>query len=224
VHAPFARHWLCTPDGSVVFIAPSNARWCAPGILSRRSTHEEPEAVRQPSTTLVAVFEDRFAAEEAVDELAHSGFRSEQIGYAIRGQDAVAGGMITDAEGAKDAHGAIAGIATGAGVGAALGAASALLVPGIGPVLASGVLAMALGGAFAGSAIGGIYGALTGLEISEQEARFYTREFQSGRAIVAVRAGQRICDAAVILRRYGGYDLQDRPVSPVSSGRSPGEL
>ena len=166
-------------------------------------------------TTLVGVFEDRLAAERAVDELEQSGFSADQVGFAIRGADVAAGGMITDEEGAKDARGAVAGAATGAGVGAVLGAAAALLIPGVGPVIAGGVLAMAFGGAIAGTAIGGIFGAMTGLGVSEDEARLYQREFEQGKALVAVKAGPRAADAAQILRRHGGHDLQNRPAGEV---------
>ena len=164
-------------------------------------------------TTLVAAFADRLEAERAVDELEQAGFAADDLGYAIRGSDAVQGGMITDTQGAKDRKGAMTGMATGAGLGAVLGAAAALLIPGVGPVVAGGVLAMAFGGAVAGTAVGGIFGAMTGLGISEDEARFYEREFQSGRAIVTVKAGPRASDAATILRKHGGYDLQNRPVT-----------
>ena len=161
-------------------------------------------------TNLVAVFEDRLEAERAVDELIQAGFTAEEVGYAIRGGDAVQGGMITDAQGAKDGRGAMAGMATGASLGAVLGAAAALLIPGLGPVVASGVLAMAFGGAVAGTAVGGIFGAMTGLGVSEEEAKFYEQEFTSGKALVAVKAGSRAAEAAGILRRRGGYDLQNR--------------
>ncbi len=166
-------------------------------------------------TTLIAAFEDRLEAELAVDELEQAGFAPDDLGYAIRGADAVQGGMITDTQGAKDRKGAMTGMATGAGLGAVLGAAAALLIPGVGPVVAGGVLAMAFGGAVAGTAVGGIFGAMTGLGISEDEARFYEKEFHSGRALVAVKAGSRAADAARILRKHGGYDLQNRPVSDI---------
>src|SRR2546423_13439879 len=113
-------------------------------------------------TTLVAAFQDRFEAEKAVDELEQAGFGSDEVGFAIRGSDVASGGMITDEEGAKDRPGALAGMATGASVGALLGAAAALLIPGVGPVVASGVPAMAIGGAIPRAARGGSFRALTG--------------------------------------------------------------
>ena len=122
---------------------------------------------------IVSVFDDRRAAEGAVDALHQAGFAHDKIGYAIRGADAVAGGMITDADGAKDAKGAVAGAVTGGMVGGVLAAAISLLIPGVGPVVAGGILASFFGGAIAGTAVGGILGAMTGLGISEDEARHY---------------------------------------------------
>ena len=56
--------------------------------------------------TLVAIFDDRLEAERAVRDLEVAGFNDENIGYAIRGKEAVAGGMITDTSGTKDGKGA----------------------------------------------------------------------------------------------------------------------
>ncbi|MGH7213737.1 MAG: general stress protein [Tepidisphaeraceae bacterium] len=168
--------------------------------------------------TLVAAFEDRVEAEAAVDELERAGFKATDIGYAIRGSDAVRGGMITDAQGTKDGKGLAAGALTGGMVGGVLGALAALVIPGVGPVIAGGVLASFFGGAIAGTAVGGIYGAMRGLEVSEEEAKFYEQELHSGKAIVAVRAdGARCSQAGEILRRHGGYDLQGRRVSPMET-------
>ena len=171
-----------------------------------------------PRTTLVGVFENRVAAERAVEELERNNFKNDQVGFAIRGTgDPEQRGMISDAQGTKDGRGAVAGAATGAGLGAIIGAAAAMLLPGFGPVVAGGILAMAFGGAVAGTAVGGIFGAMTGLGVSEDEAEFYQNEFNSGRAIVAVKAGERASDAAEILRRHGAYDLQNRSQSPVQT-------
>jgi hypothetical protein len=168
-------------------------------------------------TAIVAAFEDRIAAEHAVDELEQSGFSTDEVGMAIRGTDSEQKGMISDAEGTKDGRGAAAGMITGAGLGAILGAAAAFLIPGVGPVMAAGILSAAFGGAIAGAAVGGIFGALTGLGISEHEAKYYEQAFNSGHAIVAVKAGDRCNMAAEILRKHGGYDLQNRADDPVKT-------
>ncbi|HEX8524214.1 MAG TPA: hypothetical protein VF669_18310 [Tepidisphaeraceae bacterium] len=166
-------------------------------------------------SALVAAFEDRQQAERAVDALEQNGFSAADVGLAIRGSDAVRGGMISDASATKDGPGAATGAITGASLGAILGAAAAFLVPGVGPIVAAGIFSMAFGGAIAGAAVGGIFGALTGLGVSEQEAKYYEQAFNAGHAIVAVRTGDRATAAAEILRSFGGYDLQTRPQSPI---------
>jgi hypothetical protein len=156
---------------------------------------------------LVGVFNDRYQAEKAVDDLEQGGFGRDQIGFALRGPDAVSGGVITDAVGSKDAEGAVTGAVTGGIVGGLLGAAVALAIPGVGPLLAGGILATALGYGAAGVAVGGLLGAMTGAGLSEDEARFYEAQFNEGRALVTVRAGAREAEATEIIRRHGGYDM-----------------
>lgn len=168
------------------------------------------------TSTLVAIFDDREAAERALDELLQH-FHPDKVGFVLRGSDAVRGGMITDAAGAKDRKGALAGITAGTIVGSLLGAAVAIGIPGVGPVIAGGIFTSILGGAIAGAATGGLLGAMTGLGISEQEAKEYERAFQSGKAIVAVKAGARAAFAGDVLRRHGGYDIQTRGTSPVET-------
>ena len=169
------------------------------------------------SPVLVGVFDDRLAAERAVRDLEAAGFNDDAIGFAIRGSEVMRGGMITDATGTKDAKGAVTGALTGGVVGGVLAAAAALMIPGVGPIVAGGVLASFFGGAVAGTAVGGILGAMTGLGVSEEEAQFYERHFHEGKAIVAVKPGARAAEAGEILRRHGGYDLHNRRESPVDT-------
>jgi hypothetical protein len=161
-------------------------------------------------STIVSAFDDRNEAELAVTELEQAGIPRGEIGFAIRGQDVVAGGMITDAQGTKDGSGAVAGATAGGIVGGVIGAAAAALIPGIGPVIAGGILTTALGGVAAGAATGGILGALSGLGVSEDEAQYYQRMFESGKAIVTVRAGEKAPTACQILENHGGYTPQMR--------------
>lgn len=162
-------------------------------------------------TVLVAVFDDRMEAERAVDELEQVGFSHHDIGFALRGSDVVRGGMVTDAVGTKDDRGALKGVVTGGVVGGLIGAAAALIIPGVGPVLAAGVLATSLGYAGAGMAIGGILGAMTGAGLSEDEARYYEKQFHAGKAIVTVDPRGREPEVTEILRKHGGYDMQTCP-------------
>ena len=173
------------------------------------------------NTVVVGTFDDRYQAEEAVDELEHSGFSHHDVGFAIRGHDATDGGMITDAVGTKDGTGAVAGAATGAVAGGILGALASIIIPPLGPVIVGGMIATAVGFAGAGAAVGGIIGAMTGLGLSKEEALYYEEEFKAGKAIVTVKAGDFADKAVAILRKYGGFVRRDEippdgPVPPVT--------
>jgi hypothetical protein len=175
----------------------------------------QPAEDKKSERAVVAVFEDRSAAEYAVDALEQAGFTHDHVGFVIRGSDAVAGGMLHDADGAKDLRGAAAGIITGGIVGGILATAAAVLIPPIGVAIAGEILASLAGGALAGMAVGGILGALRGLGVSEAEARFYGRQFHEGKAIVAVKAGSRAAQAADILARFGGTHIHSENRSPI---------
>jgi hypothetical protein len=170
----------------------------------------------QHHATVVGVFQDREAARAAVNELRRLGFTEDQIGIIGRTTDShtVAGETATGmAETTKWEEGAATGIAAGAGIGAlwALGIAAGVL-PAIGPIIAGGLLASVLASAAGGAAVAGVVGALIGLGIPEEEARYYETELTSGRTIVTVRAPGRYQEAEEVLRRYGGYDIRNRPV------------
>ena len=168
-------------------------------------------------TVVVGIFDDRYEAEEAVDELEQSGFSHRDVGFAIRGHDATDGGMITDAVGTKDGEGALTGAATGAVAGGVLGALASLIIPPLGPVIVGGILATAAGFAGAGAAVGGIVGAMTGLGVSHDEALYYDEHFKAGKAIVTVRANEFADKAVAIIRRHGGFTRRDEipPDGPV---------
>src|SRR5262249_36969584 len=128
-------------------------------------------------TTAVGVFEDRRHARIAVDRLCEAGFSLDQIGFVTPEEGPVIERPDLDpgtkaGEGA--ARGAVAGGVFGGLVGAALASA---FIPGLGPVIAGGLLAGAIGGAVMGMASGGLVGALVGMEIPEEHAKHYVREF-----------------------------------------------
>ncbi len=160
-------------------------------------------------STVVGVFEDRAAAERAIDELRRAGFNDDQIGYVVRDNrgttDTVTGGQKTLA-----GEGAATGAISGGVVGGVLGAAAALLIPGFGPAIAGGILATTLGGAAIGAAAGGILGALVGMGIPEEEARYYQGAFEAGRVLVTVQAPGRQREALDMLQRNGAYDATTR--------------
>lgn len=175
-----------------------------------------------PGSTVVGVFESRLQAEQAIAELHGAGFTDEQIGFALRGGPGE--------QGLEPPHGetvneAATGAISGGIFGGIVGALIALLLPGIGPVLAGGILVAALGGAALGAAAGGVLGALMDMGLGEEEAHYYDNEFKQGRTIVAVLVGegaQRANEAREILHRHGAFDAYTPLAEDTKHGASTG--
>ena len=98
-------------------------------------------------------------------------------------------------------------LATGAALGGATGllaALASLAIPGVGPIIAGGVLGTTLAGAGIGAAAGGLIGALTSLGLSEEDARYYEEGIRSGGTLVTVHDNARTADAVRVLEQFGG--------------------
>jgi uncharacterized membrane protein len=93
--------------------------------------------------------------------------------------------------------------------GGILGALAAIVIPPLGPILIGGMLATAAGFAGAGAAVGGLLGAMTGLGVSEDEARYYEQQFNEGKAIVTVKAGDQADAVVKVIRKHGGFVRRD---------------
>lgn len=174
-----------------------------------------PQAENAPA--LVGVFDERTTAERAALELEQAGFSHEDVGFVLRDEEVVEGGTVVDGP-VTDARSALNGAITGGMVGGVLAAAATFLIPGVGPVLAGGILAAFFGGTVAGTAVGGLLGALRGLGVSEEKARQYEAHIHAGRAVVVVKPGVRTAEAEAILRSHGAYDLHVEPHSPIRTG------
>lgn len=163
----------------------------------------------QTRDTVVAVFDERDDAQDAINALRDAGFRADDISILARDRDTA--GQLAEDTGTE----AAAGAATGALAGGLLGGVAgwlvgigALAIPGVGPIIAAGPIAAALGGAAIGATTGGIIGALTGAGIPEDEAKYYDSEFRRGGIVVTVQARGRYDEARSILRENGGRDTQ----------------
>ena len=156
------------------------------------------------------IYPDQLTAEDAVDNLKNSGFRSTDISL-----------LFPDNQGSKDfAHekhtkvpeGAVAGGSSGAVIGGALGwlaGVGALAISGIGPLIAAGPIMGLLGGIGMGGTIGGLMGALIGLGIPEYEAKRYEGRIRRGSILLSAH-----CDdsdwakrARNILSQTGAEDI-----------------
>jgi hypothetical protein len=163
-------------------------------------------------TTVAGLFQDRAEAEQAIRDLQAAGFTGDRIGVAMR--DRAEQGEMGEEIGTRAATGATSGLLGGGLLGGAVGllvGVGALAIPGIGPVVAGGVLAATFGvaggtavaGAGIGATAGGVVGALVGMGIPEPEAHHFEAGIRSGRILVTVAAGARATEALAILERNG---------------------
>ncbi len=171
--------------------------------------------------TVMATFDNRRSADKAVADLKAAGFREAEIGLAgphspvYTQVDAAVDAPPTEEEQIEDlAAGAGAGAVTGAGAGALVGLGAMtfiplILIPGIGPILAGGSLAVILASAAGGAAMGGVAGALIEAGASEVDAEHYERELKTGKTIVTVQAEGRADKVAEIFYKNGGHDRQN---------------
>lgn len=166
-------------------------------------------------TVIVGVFTERVQADQAMDDLQQAGFRD--VGFLVRDDNGTTQALpeVSDDTNQDNEYKTTAtGIVTGGVVGGVVGAAAALLIPGIGPAIAGGIVTTMLGGAALGAATGGIFGSLMDLGVPEDAARHYDNEVRSGRTIVIVQAEEHPLDAFHILERhqpaYSSNHLQNR--------------
>ncbi len=167
-------------------------------------------------STVVGVFQDRAAAQKAVAELRRVGFREDQLGVLSREESSTSGHTagVKDKTDSKVAEGAATGVIAGAGVGAlwALGIVT-LGLPAVGPVIAGGIFASILASAAGTAVAGGLLGALVGLGLPEEHAKYYESEFKSGRTLVTVKAPEKYREAEDILHRLGAYNIHTAPAT-----------
>ncbi|HHU29540.1 MAG TPA: hypothetical protein GXZ53_02460 [Firmicutes bacterium] len=158
------------------------------------------------SQTVVGLFHSREQAEEAVRELRNRDFDAGDISLITRGEESensseqtmdyeeqnLADGTLTDG-----VLGGMAGLLAGAG---------ALLIPGIGPIIAAGPLA----GALTGAVTGGIAGGLIDYGIPEDEGDRYEQEIRQGGVMVALEAEDENIAGEVeaILQENGAYEVK----------------
>jgi hypothetical protein len=136
---------------------------------------------------LAAVFDTREQAEKAIAELTSAGFPIDSIGAAMRSRPEQE--ALIEHTGAHKTSEPLADIVEGGIFGGVVGALlsfGVLSVPGVGPVIAAGVLASAIAGAGIGAASGGIQAALTHVGFSESQADDLETPFNAGAAIVTV--------------------------------------
>jgi len=167
--------------------------------------------------TVVGLFRNSADAERAVDALEDAGFVSDD--FSIVARDNVIETDYDDDDHVDAGEGAAVGAVGGATVGGLTGllmGLGALAIPGIGPVLAAGTLATALGsaaagagiGAAAGAVTGGLVGALLDAGLPEEDAHFYAEGVRRGGVLVTVHADDTHASIATgIMRQANAVDV-----------------
>ncbi|SDD44387.1 general stress protein [Sporomusa acidovorans] len=161
------------------------------------------QAGNQEIKNVIGVFNSHEHAEQAVNALRSQGFTTEEINIVSKNnkqnqnrENDYYEDDITD--------GALTGGTLG-GIGGLLLGAGALAIPGVGPVLAAGPIAAALGGAVAG----GIAGGLVDWGIPAEAGRRYEREVAQGGILAIIRSdAAKSNQAAQILRQNGAKDVE----------------
>lgn len=112
----------------------------------------------------------------------------------------------------KAPEGAVTGGISGGVLGGALGwiaGIGALAIPGVGPFIAAGPLAAAVGGAAAGATVGSIAGGLVGLGLPEIEAKRYESKVKDGNILISVHTkdNDEVSLAKQILEEHDACDI-----------------
>ncbi len=188
---------------------------------------------------VVGMFDSVRDAQAAVRELQSMGVNKADISFVAsnaRGEYDETGTYVGGNAGGNESK-AAEGAGTGAAGGAVLGGLAgvlvglgALAIPGIGPVLAAGPFAAAIGttgaavgggiaGAAAGGIAGGLVGALVGAGIPEEDAQVYSEGVRRGGTLVMARVDDNQVDQVIdVMDRYNVVDIDERREQLRSSG------
>jgi hypothetical protein len=157
--------------------------------------------------TVSRLFDSYGQAKAAVESLERAGFTSDEVSLVSRFRD---DNTLVDDDHSGAATGAAAGAALGGGAGL-LAALGIIAIPGIGPLVAAGVLATTLVGAGSGGMVGGLIGALTDYGVSEEDAHVYSEGVRRGSSLVTVRTDDaRVREAEAILKSHNPVDTRQR--------------
>lgn len=152
------------------------------------------------SKSVFGIYLTRSDVESVGAALRDAGFSSSDVSVLFP-EDLGAKELATE-KSTKAPEGAAVGAGSGAAVGGVLGwlvGVGAVVIPGIGPVVAAGPLVAALAGIGVGGALGGFTGALIGVGIPEYEAKRYEGRVLNGGILLAVH-----CETSEEIKRAKG--------------------
>ena len=134
----------------------------------------------------IHLYENEQQAAEAIEEFKRENYTTDEISVIANQPNDLT--RMTQEVKTSTMDGAIAGAATGGAIGIAgvLAGLPAVLVPGLGAVLAAGPILTILGGAIVGvkSSEGGLMNSLVNIGLSNDEAERYANAVQDGKFLV----------------------------------------
>jgi uncharacterized membrane protein len=141
---------------------------------------------------LIGVFDHESNAYRAIERLIKSGFDADEISVLYKYEEDVEQ-IAKDTEvniKSQDAISATeAGVVTGGlvgGLGGLVAQLGLVAIPGVGPFLAAGPIAVTLTGLLAGGAIGGMIGSMMKLGFNKEEAEEFGEYLDQGKIIIFV--------------------------------------
>ncbi|HHU76098.1 MAG TPA: hypothetical protein GXZ24_04285 [Firmicutes bacterium] len=161
---------------------------------------------------VVGVFRSEERAREAINELKRQGFDEREISLIARDHRQEGGGKDTGGDGDQGltmgeqnvGDGALTGGAIG-GIAGLLAGAGALLIPGVGPIVAAGPLAAFLTGIVGG----GLVGSLVDFGIPEESGRHLEERVKQGDILVTLKANEdETSKVSSVLKRFGAEDVE----------------
>ena len=162
---------------------------------------------------VVGVFRSEERAREAINELKRQGFDEREISLIAKDENKGVGrqegadgdenqGLTMGEQNVGD--GALTGSAIG-GIAGLLAGAGALLIPGVGPIIAAGPLAAFLTGVVGG----GLVGSLVDFGIPEERGRHYEERVKKGDILVTLKANEdETPKVSSVLKRFGAEDVE----------------
>ena len=160
---------------------------------------------------VIGVFRSQERAKEAINELKSQGFNEKEISLVAKDEkgkgiaekeDKGFGGLTMGQQNLGE--GIFAGGALG-GLTGLLAGAGALLIPGVGPIIAAGPLATFLTGIVGGGLVGG----LVDFGIPEERGRHFEERVKRGDVLISVKTeDDEVEQVTSTLERYGAEDVE----------------
>ena len=170
--------------------------------------------------TVAGLFVDHEQAIKAVGALRNAGFEMSQIGLVARDngahdqRESVTGQPDSPADEKRYVVRAAEGSLVGGTAAGLITAAASLLIPGVGPLIAGGILAASIIGGTAGWLVGG----LAGLGLTAEHAQHLQDQVEAGRTLITVSgASDEQSDAARAILLDAGAE----EVSGAANGTTP---